>query len=226
MRVPVVAAGAIVALGLGAGLYDMWQTYGGTRAPALSSSRKEARAARPTPHGDGAGLAAQRMTALQSQRLNAMDDDVAALNERLNSLESAQGAQDTQGEHAEGAPDAEGSRPPSDGILLDWMNHRLASKTSDRGRTVQVEDQIKKILPVVPGVRLDQAQCDEKFCRAVFARDDGEQADVMPLFGEGPPFVSQAMTQIEDDGRVAVYFTSKDVSLDALRAEASQAAVE
>jgi len=220
MRVTVVATGAIGLLALGAFLQSRWQAHRDESAPAVSRSPASPRSADPATHGK----VNQSLAYLQNRRLSAVDDELAAVNERLKSLESARGAEQSENESVGDKSSVGESRPLSNRVLLDWMDKVLTRETSDPNRTAQVEAQIRHILPAAPGVRLEQAECGERFCRATFAQDDGGLPDVMPLFGEGPPFVNYQITSPRDDGRVVVYFTSKDISIETLRAEALQSA--
>jgi hypothetical protein len=63
--------------------------------------------------------------------------------------------------------------------------------------------------------------CSQKFCRASFAREDGEVPDIGNLLGT-PPFVNEGFTINNPDGTATVYFTETGTSLSDLQNEVSQ----
>lgn len=76
----------------------------------------------------------------------------------------------------------------------------------------------------LPGVRLEDMQCGERFCRATLAQEDGKPSAISELFGEPPFSAADGFTIDQPDGRVQLYFARPGESLDKLRKEARKAA--
>jgi hypothetical protein len=166
---------------------------------------------------------------LQQARLNKM---LADLDTRLRSVETRAGEQTT---HAGASDSAEqgtdtavpnsGARKPGSAKISEadfghWMDETL---DFDRDATELAIEQAGKSVAKLPGVKLEDMQCGERFCRATFAHENGEPPAIQDLFGE-PPFVTDGFTINEADGRVSLYFARPGESLEEFRSEARNAA--
>ena len=98
------------------------------------------------------------------------------------------------------------------------MDETLRVGNIDRDSTALAIEQAGKSIAEVPGVNLEDMQCGERFCRATFVHEKGEQPVIEALFGQ-PPFVTEGFAINEADGRVSVYFTRPGTSLNGLRNE-------
>lgn len=156
----------------------------------------------------------------QQARVNNM---LADLDARLRSVETAAGEQVTD----TGVSDSDARKPESGEVsesdLGHWIDETLRVGYLDRDSTKLATDQAAKSLAKMPGVNLEDMQCGERFCRATFAYENGEQPDIRGLFGV-PPFLNEGFTINEADGRVALYFARPGESLDEVRSEAREAA--
>ena len=160
---------------------------------------------------------------LQQTRLNRM---LADLDSRLRSVETGAGEQTThavvsdsveQGTDTAVANSGAG-KPESETDLRHWMDETLRVGNIDRDSTALAIEQAGKSIAEVPGVNLEDMQCGERFCRATFVHEKGEQPVIEALFGQ-PPFVTEGFAINEDDGRVSVYFTRPGTSLNRSRNE-------
>ena len=104
-----------------------------------------------------------------------------------------------------------------------WVDETLRVGYFDRDATELATEQAGKSVAKLPGVRLEDMQCGERFCRATFAHENGELPAIQELFGE-PPFVTDGFTINEAGGRVSLYFVRPGESLKELRSEARNAA--
>ena len=86
------------------------------------------------------------------------------------------------------------------------MEETLCVGDVDRDVTNQAIEQTAQSLSRLPGTYLEDMQCGERFCRATFGNEKGEQPDIQNLFGD-PPFVNEGFTVNEANGRVSLYFT-------------------
>src|ERR687895_483831 len=169
---------------------------------------------------------------LQQARLSKM---LADLDTRLRSVETRAGEQTT---HAGASDSAEqgtdtadsnsGAGKPesvkiSEADFGHWMDETLRIGNFDRNSTELAIEQAGKSVAKLPGVKLEDMQCGERFCRAMFAHENGEPPAIQDLFGE-PPFVTDGFTINEADGRVSLYFARPGESLEELRSEARNAA--
>lgn len=169
---------------------------------------------------------------LEQARLNKM---LADLDTRLQSVETAGDEQTPDAavsNSVEQATDAavsnSGAGNPESGKvsetdLAHWMDETLRVGYWDGYSTELATEQAAMSLAKVPSVNLDDMQCSERFCRATFAHENGEQPVIGDLFGE-PPFVNEGFTIHEPDGRVSLYFAQPGESLEGLRSEAREAA--
>ncbi len=103
------------------------------------------------------------------------------------------------------------------------MDDALQVGNVNWGATDSAINQAATSLEQAPGLILEDMKCSEAFCRATLASETGERPTLQDLYGR-PPFVNEGFTIDEPDGRVTVYFTPPEVSLEDLRAEARQVA--
>lgn len=169
---------------------------------------------------------------LEQARLNKILADVDT---RLRSVETAAGKQTTKalvsdrlGEATDTVEPNSGTRKPesvkvTETDLAHWMDETLRVGDVDRDLTKLAIEQAAKSLPKLPGTYLEDMQCGERFCRATFGNEKGEQPAIQSLFGE-PPFANEGFTINEANGRVSLYFTRPGESLEEFRSEVRKAA--
>ncbi len=169
---------------------------------------------------------------LQQARSNKM---LADLDTRLRSVETRASEQTTHAGASDSAeqgtdtavPNSGAGKPESAQISEADFGHSLDETLRvgnfDREATELAIEQAGKSVAKVPGVKLEDMQCGERFCRATFAHENGEPPAIQDLFGQ-PPFVADGFTINEADGRVSLYFARPGESLEALRSEAREAA--
>jgi hypothetical protein len=169
---------------------------------------------------------------LQQARLSKM---LADLDTRLRSVETRAGEQTTHAGASDSAeqgtdtavPNSGAGKPESAKIseadFGHWMEETLRVGYFDRDATELAIEQAGKSVAKVPGLKLEDMQCGERFCRATFAHENGEPPAIQDLFGE-PPFVTDGFTINEADGRVSLYFARPGEPLEELRSEARNAA--
>jgi hypothetical protein len=170
---------------------------------------------------------------LQQARLNRM---LAELHTRLRSVETRAGEQTTHAVASDSAEQGTDTAVPNSGDagkresaqiseadVGHSMDETLRVGYFDRDATELAMEQAGKSVAKVPGVKVEDMQCGERFCRATFAHENGEPPAIQDLFGE-PPFVTDGFTINEADGRVSLYFARPGESLEELRNEARNAA--
>lgn len=140
------------------------------------------------------------------------------LQERIEALESA-GAKGHETDDS--SLSAHGNGTPRDELTADadlgkWLRDELEGGRWDRDSTNLAAAQVESTLVDLPGVELDEIACNVDYCQAVFASVDGERPRVGELFGR-PPFSNEGFTMEGTDGRVHVFFTMREVSLDEIR---------
>jgi hypothetical protein len=169
---------------------------------------------------------------LQQARFNRM---LAGLDTRLRSVETHAGEQTTHAVASDSAEQGTDTAVPNSGAgkpepaqisEADFghsMDETLRVGDFDRDATELAMEQAGKSVAKVPGVKVEDMQCGERFCRATFAHENGEPPAIQDLFGE-PPFVTDGFTINEADGRVSLYFARPGESLEELRSEGREAA--
>lgn len=155
---------------------------------------------------------------------------LADLDTRLRSVETRAGEQtsDSAEQGTDTAVRNSGAGKPelaelSESDFGHWMDQTLRVGSFDRGATELAIEQAGKSVAKLPGVKVEDMHCDERFCRATFAHENGEPPAIQDLFGE-PPFVTDGFTIDEADGRVSLYFGRPGEPLEELRSEARNAA--
>jgi len=105
--------------------------------------------------------------------------------------------------------------------LGNWMDETLSNNSWDADATTRVREQATLSLENLPNINLDDMQCSERFCRAIFsdAQNSGELPNVQKLMGN-PPFTNDGFSVHGDDGRVSLYFTSVGIRFGDLQEEA------
>jgi hypothetical protein len=167
----------------------------------------------------GAALHAEQRG--EQQQRAYVDGKIKALESRLRDVEAERARGQGTDDHAdEAGPDGDAKPALSEAELGHWMAGALRTGDWDRERTDQARDQVEQNLARIAGVQLEVLDCGKRFCRATFARDDGERPIVRELFGL-PPFTHEGFTVDEPDGRIAIYFTGPGESLAELRREAA-----
>jgi hypothetical protein len=141
---------------------------------------------------------------------------IAELEARLRSVETAGKKVENTTESKSGTKSA---TRISDARLGLWMDDALRRQW-DRDGSNQARAQVEKGLAQVPGANLEELDCSKRFCRALFAQDNGERPVRGQLIGL-LPFTNEGFTVDDPDGRVAIYFTRSGESLDELRKEAT-----
>jgi hypothetical protein len=172
----------------------------------------------------------QRTNQEQQARLN---KTLADLEARLRAVEAGARERTTAGPDGAGrgedpAGPKSGSGKPDPLKLAEadfgqWMDETLRVGNFDREATDLAKEQAGKSIAKLPGVSLEDLLCGQRFCRATFAHESGEEPAVQALFGE-PPFMTEGFTIHEPDGRVSLYFVRPGESLQNLRGEAVHAA--
>jgi hypothetical protein len=169
---------------------------------------------------------------LQQARLSKM---LADLDTRLRSVETRAGEQTKHAGASDSAEQGTDTAVPNSGAgkpesaqvseadFGHWMDETLRVGYFDRDATELAIEQAGKSVVKLPGVKLEDMQCGERFCRATFAHENGEPPAIQDLFGE-PPFVTDGFTINEADGRVSLYFARPGESLEEFRSEARNAA--
>jgi hypothetical protein len=164
----------------------------------------------------------------EQQRLARMNEKIAAFEARLRSMEATVSEQDH--DHIVASPDEpeanEGSEKTKAKKLSandfgHWLDETLDTGDFDREATRSTLEQMETSLAEVPGVNLADLQCGQRFCRASFDPENGEQPDIAQLIGASA-FIESGFTIDEPDGRVKVYFTQPGQSLSELRSEAQE----
>ncbi|MGH8605946.1 MAG: hypothetical protein ACREX9_00520 [Gammaproteobacteria bacterium] len=160
---------------------------------------------------------------------------LADLDTRLRSVEIRAGEQTTPAVASDSAeqgtdtavPNSDAGKPEPPQISEADFGHSLDETLRvgnfDRDATELAMEQAGKSVAKVPGVKVEDMQCGERFCRATFAHENGEPSAIQDLFGE-PPFVTDGFTINEADHRVSLYFSRPGESLEELRNEARKAA--
>jgi len=109
----------------------------------------------------------------------------------------------------------------SDADVGHWMNETLSAENWNKESTEQALGLAEKALVKVPGVYIEEMQCNDRFCRATFADENNQQAEIGEIFGE-PPFVNEGFTIHQANGQVALYFAQPGESLEELQKEAKE----
>lgn len=113
--------------------------------------------------------------------------------------------------------------PISESALGDYIDQALDNQSlaydEPNDQAHEAIAQTQALMTQLPGVTLNNMQCGSGYCRAAFARIDGETPKLDSLWGQ-PPFINQIVEVPQDDGSVLLYFTEAGVSMDDIRAEA------
>ncbi len=165
---------------------------------------------------------------LQQTRLNKM---LADLDARLRSLETISGSvisntdeQNTDEAVSSSSKDANDLQV-SEADVGKWMDETLRVGNWDQDKTKQATYEAEISLEKVPGVNLEDMQCNDLYCRATFTHEDGKQDAILDLFGT-PPFENEGFTVNGPDGRVALYVARPGESLEEFRIEAKEDVLE
>jgi len=162
-----------------------------------------------------------------------VNDVIASLEARIYAAETLQSQQSNQTDDSSGIvqelaqeanndeQESSDSNKINERAMGRWMDDILSSGYLDDAATFIAADQVERGVVNTPGMQLLDMLCTEKFCRASFAREDGELPDIGSLLGS-PPFVNEGFTVNNPDGTVTVYFTDTGISLSELQNEASQ----
>jgi hypothetical protein len=143
-----------------------------------------------------------------------VDDKLAALEARLHDLESQN--EKAESERAEAAERDEAELTEKD--VTGWLDTRLRESEPDRTWAEQARHQAEKTVAAVPGVALEGLDCSKHFCRAALATPPDAKFETLRELS-APPFAS-AITNLEPDGRMTIYFARSDTALTELRGEA------
>jgi len=160
-------------------------------------------------------------TQAEQQRLRA---SLAEVVNRLAALEATiavQGAGDniesaTAGTAASRDGGKAAPKQVSEAELGQWLDETLHASGGDAQLTTRALEQALSGVTKLPGVSLEDMQCEQRFCRATFFAGHGEAPKVEELFGE-PPFMTEMFTIPGANGRVLVYFTQPGVTLEDIR---------
>jgi hypothetical protein len=168
---------------------------------------------------------------LEQQRLTLMNEKIADLEARLQSMEA------TASEQAQDQPVSRPDEPEanngtekaktkklSEADFGHWLDEALDTGDFDRDATRLTMEEMETSLAQVPGLNLADLQCGERFCRASFVSENGKPPKITEVIGASP-FIESGFTINEPDGGVRVYFTQPGQSLSELRSEAQESAL-
>lgn len=138
------------------------------------------------------------------------------------------GASTGAGDQEDRVPSDDDAKGPeakdlSEGDLGRWIDESLHVGNVKREATNAAIEQAATSLEKSPEIILEDMKCGDAFCRATFSGESGERPALQDLYGQ-PPFDNEGFTIDETDGRVTLYFTQKNVSLEAVRNEARKTA--
>lgn len=201
-----------------------------SQRPSLTHDEQEPRAAlsealhrlaREVATYQAANLTQLQQTRAEQQQLSA---SLAQVVDRLGVLEATITAHsaigNTEGAAAEpsASRDDEKSAPKqvSEAELGQRLDETLLASGGDAQLTTRALEQALSGVTRLPGVSLEDMQCERRFCRATFFAETGETPRVEALFGE-PPFMTEMFTIPGANGRVQVYFTQPGVTLEEIR---------
>jgi hypothetical protein len=161
-------------------------------------------------------------------RLTLMDEKIAALEAKLQDLESTASAQAqdqtvARSDELQANKDTEKAKEKklSDEDFAHLMDEALVTGDFDREETRLTMEEMATSLAEVPGLNLADMQCGGRFCRASFVSENGKPPNMREFFGASP-FIDSGFTINEPDGSVRVYFTQQGQSLSDLRSEAQE----
>lgn len=149
----------------------------------------------------------------------ALEDNLAS--QQIGYAHNDLDAQQHSAEQPGSAPDP--TDTVSETALGDYIDQiitqNLAHEPLEDTKTLETMAQTQSLMSQLPGVTLNELHCGTGFCRATFARVDGEKPALDALWGQ-PPFVNQIVEVPQPDGQVVLYFTEVGVSMADIRRQA------